>query len=225
MNSKASNLISLNYQGFEVGFTGDGWFNATAAAESYGKRPVDWLALDSTKEYITTLAEISKCEKSSLLKTKRGRYNGGTWMHPKLGVAFARWLDVRFAIWCDLQIDGLIRGNHPLYDRLKARDKSAVSFKFMNDVLKWVRMEEGKETLEHHYQNEAKLLNWLVTGKFKAVERDTLDAEQLALLTALEERNALLLAQRVKREDRKPRLAQFAQDWRNGQLLTLGRAA
>ena len=189
----ASNIIKLDYQGLDVGFTGDGWFNATAAAERFGKRPVDWLALDSTKDYIATLAEISKCEKSSLLKTKRGRHNGGTWMHPKLGVAFARWLDVRFAIWCDLQIDGLIRGNHPHYDRLKARDKSAVSFRFMNDVLKLVRLEDGKETLEYHYQNEAKLLNWLVTGEFKAVERDTLDAGQLSLLNALEKQNAILL--------------------------------
>lgn len=31
-------------------------------------------------------------------------------MHPKLGVAFARWLDLRFAVWCDLHIDALLRG-------------------------------------------------------------------------------------------------------------------
>ena len=55
--------------------------------------------------------------------------------------------------------------------------------------------------------------------------RDTLDAEQLALLTTLEERNAVLLARRVNRDDRKQKLAQFAQEWRNGQPLTLGRAA
>ena len=225
MNPKASNVISLNYQGFEVGFTGDGWFNATIAADRFGKRVADWLENQETKEYIKALAQVLNVPKErDLIKAKRGR-NGGTWMHPKLGVAFARWLDVHFAIWCDLQIDGLIRGNHPHYDRLRARDKSAASFRFMNNVLRMVRLEDGKETSEYHYQNEAKLLNWLVTDEFKAVERDTLDAGQLALLTALEERNAVLLAQRVNRDDRKQKLAQFAQEWRNGQPLTLGRAA
>lgn len=55
-------------------------------AAHYGKRPVDWLALESTQEYVATLCELSNCEKSSLLKTKAGRHNGGTWFHPKLAV-------------------------------------------------------------------------------------------------------------------------------------------
>jgi len=170
-----SNIIRLDYQGFDQGFNEDGWVNATAAAERFGKRIADWLENQETKDYVKALAQILNVPKErDLIKAKRGR-NGGTWLHPKLAVSFARWLDVRFAIWCDVQIDGLVRGNHPHYDRLKARDKSAVSYKFMNDVLRMVRSEDGKETLEHHYQNEAKLLNWLVTDEFKAVERDTLD--------------------------------------------------
>ena len=82
------NLIPSNYNGSTISFDEDGWINATEIAARYGKRPVDWLALDSAKEYISTLAEISNCEKSSLLKTRRGRHNSGTWLHPKLAVAF-----------------------------------------------------------------------------------------------------------------------------------------
>lgn len=37
-------------------------------------------------------------------------------MHPKLAVRFARWLDIDFEIWCDEQIDVLIRGNVPVYN-------------------------------------------------------------------------------------------------------------
>jgi hypothetical protein len=33
--------------------------------------------------------------------------------HPKLAVVFARWLDVQFSVWCDLQIDKLLRGEAP----------------------------------------------------------------------------------------------------------------
>jgi len=35
----------------------------------------------------------------------------GTYLHPKLAVFFARWLDVRFAVWCDLMIDNILHGN------------------------------------------------------------------------------------------------------------------
>ena len=84
----AASVIHLDYQGTPVTFNESGWFNATVAAAHYGKRPVDWLALDSTQEYIETLADFSNCEKSSLLKTRAGRHNGGTWLHPKLAVPF-----------------------------------------------------------------------------------------------------------------------------------------
>lgn len=28
----------------------------------------------------------------------------GTWAHPKLAVFFARWLDVKFAVWCGFML-------------------------------------------------------------------------------------------------------------------------
>jgi len=220
-----SNIIALDYQGASLGFTNDGWFNATAAAERFGKRPVDWLALDSTQDYIATLAEFSKCEKSSLLKTRRGRYNGGTWMHPKLAVPFARWLDTRFAIWCDLQIDALIRGDHAHHDRLRARDAAAASFKVMAEVLRLVRSEAGKATQPHHYQNESRLVNWALAGEFKALDRAALGAADLALLAGLEARNAVLLARGVAYAARKTVLEQHALDWRDVEPRKIGRAA
>ncbi|WP_348240699.1 KilA-N domain-containing protein, partial [Salmonella enterica] len=35
---------------------------------------------------------------------------GGTWLHPKLSFAFARWCDTKFSVWCDLIIDSLLSG-------------------------------------------------------------------------------------------------------------------
>jgi hypothetical protein len=47
-----------------------------------------------------------------VLDVRRGSgvNGGGTWAHPKLAVFFARWLDVRFAVWCDLMVDEILRG-------------------------------------------------------------------------------------------------------------------
>lgn len=104
-----SNIIKYDFQGHLYSFRADGWFNATEAAARFGKRPVDWIKQDETRAYMSALSSVLKCDPGSLLATKRGRHDGGTWMHPKLAVAFARWLNVEFSVWCDLQIDAIIR--------------------------------------------------------------------------------------------------------------------
>lgn len=79
----------------------------TKAAQHFGKDVRDFMYADTTKEYIDAL---SKCGKfPQLVAASRGRY-GGTWAHPKLAVFFARWLDVRFAVWCDAVIEDILKG-------------------------------------------------------------------------------------------------------------------
>ena len=206
----AASVIHLDYQGTPVTFNESGWFNATVAAAHYGKRPVDWLALDSTQEYIETLADFSNCEKSSLLKTRAGRHNGGTWLHPKLAVPFARWLDVRFAIWCDVQIEGLFKGRHPHLDGRRARSQATASFKVMNDVVQMVRQESGKVTARHHFINEARLINGVLSGQFSALDRERLSESDLSLLANLEVRNSVLIGRGLPYAERKTLLRHHA---------------
>lgn len=133
-----SNIIKYDFQGNLFSFNMDGWFNATEAAAKYGKRLDHWLNNADTLDYVRALDEvlngyesnILNTRKSGYLKTMRGKY-GGTWMHPKLAVAFARWLDPKFGVWCDFQIEKIVRngvraqGNQdliPLYLRPDAAD-------------------------------------------------------------------------------------------------------
>lgn len=102
-------LVVREYKGAPYTFQGDGWFNATTAAKRYGKVPNEWLRLPETKAYIAALDEISNTGKSRIWQTTKRGNNGGTWLHPKLAVRFAQWLDVHFAVWCDMQIDGILR--------------------------------------------------------------------------------------------------------------------
>jgi hypothetical protein len=55
-------------------------------------------------------AHVESTDLSYGMATTQRGFNGGTWAHPKLAVFFARWLDVRFAVWCDMQIDKRLRG-------------------------------------------------------------------------------------------------------------------
>lgn len=192
-------LIKAEFNGTEIQFNDSGFFNATSAAAKFGKRAGDWIDLPSTQDYVSRLnTRIS----GDLILTKRGR-NGGTWLHPKLGVVFARWLDVDFAIWCDEQIDNIIHGTPEQTDWKALRHEAASSYKVMSAMLDARRQLDGKETKPFHYANEAKLVNWALTGEFKPIDREGLTSGELDLLAKLETSNTLLIGQGYGRNDRK----------------------
>lgn len=210
-------IVRAEYQGFEVFFKEDAWFNATVAAEHYGKRPIDWIRLDETQAYLKALASMLQCEPESLCKTRRGGNtrisgNAGTWLHPNLVVAFARWLTPDFAVWCDLQIHQILKGTHPHYDWKRLRHESKASNKALNGIVQMIRQEQGKAVESYHFSNEARLVNWALTGEWKGLDRDTLSLEQLDLLAKLEEYNAILLGRGIEQKVRKNILEQYAID-------------
>ena len=102
-----SNVIMTRPLGkFEVyQRTRDGMFNATSLlaqwnkAKNSNKRIQDFFENQNTKDFIEALMEEENLKVPNLayLKT-RGKYNGGTWMHPYLFVKFAMWLNPRFEV-------------------------------------------------------------------------------------------------------------------------------
>jgi hypothetical protein len=115
--------LTPSYEGQPVHFTGDGWINATQVAARFGKHLDDWLRLAETKSYMRALAKaLNAADVRELMRTRRGR-KGYTQLHPKLGVALARWCDTDFAVWCDLQIDHILRGGLSLWQK-EATDRS-----------------------------------------------------------------------------------------------------
>lgn len=115
-----TNIIATDYNGMPVSFTGDAWFNATAAAKHFDKRISHWLENAETQQYIAALADALNIRNpGDFVRTNRGR-NGGTWLHPKLAVAFARWCNAPFAVWCDLQIDHILRGGISVWQKAGA---------------------------------------------------------------------------------------------------------
>ena len=111
-----SNLLKYAYQGSEVTFSnGDNvMVNATQMAKAFGKRPNDWLNLQSTKDFLDELTITRKngnVEYQAVI-TKKGGLNpdeGGTWLTEDAAIEFARWLSPSFAIWCNDRIKELIK--------------------------------------------------------------------------------------------------------------------
>lgn len=97
-----------------VSFNEQGYLNAGTVAAKFGKAAKDYLKTQQTQEYITALAEFLSTGRKILVKENQlvtvinGGENRGTWLHPKLAVHFARWLDARFAVWCDMKIEEIL---------------------------------------------------------------------------------------------------------------------
>lgn len=226
-------ILKLDYQGLPVHADREAWFNATEIAAMFGKQPYEWLRLPETERYIQALCKReaekqadsntgkSRIIKSRFIKAKRGNA-GGTWLHPKLAVAFARWCDIDFALWCDEQIEALISSGR---EWGKVRAQSSIGYQVMSEILQSKRQAEGKATLPHHYGNEALLCNAALTGQFKPLERDRLDKAGLSLLTRLEARNAALIGSGMGYRERKAALFDMAASYRHGMAAILRKRA
>ena len=110
-------IQNLSFGNVAVSFRQDGFLNATAISQHFGKLPKDYLTTEQTQQYIAALAEsLSErtkilTDKNQLVIIKKGGAEQGTWLHPKLAIHFARWLDPRFAVWCDEQIEQILSGS------------------------------------------------------------------------------------------------------------------
>jgi hypothetical protein len=207
----ATGVIPFDYQGQAVAFNADGWINATQAGAQFGKRPNDWLALPSTVEYLEALNRRTVTRLSGIgwVLVKRGGKNQGTWLDPKLAVKFARWLSVDFEIWCDEQIDGLLRGTHkPL---ATARREASIGYRAMCDALAISYQACGKVPQRHHFINEARLIGAVIADAFDGRTRDQLSASELELVTLVELRESVLIAQGMPFAERKANLLGCAQ--------------
>jgi hypothetical protein len=101
-----------NGQSIQIPFMADAFFNATVAAKPFDKSPKDWLKTEDTQAYIGAIRRKILLEENQLVRVANGAPStgGGTWLHPKLGVVFARWLNADFAVWADEQITAILSG-------------------------------------------------------------------------------------------------------------------
>lgn len=90
-----------------------------------------------------------------------------------------------------------------------SRRKVATSFQRVCDTLKEVRADQGKETAPHHYATEAKLINWVLFGRFEAVDREGLAPSDIKLMSQVEDRDAFLIARGRTYGERKAELPGF----------------
>jgi len=94
---------------------------------------------------------------------------------------------------------------------IKERIANSIEYRLMSETLQEVRKLQGKSTEKHHYSNEARLINWAMTGRFSAIDRTNLSADDLDLLLALQQRNSVLIGAGMSYRDRKESLRIFCE--------------
>lgn len=119
----------------------------------------------------------------------------------------------KYFIECEKRLLKLEK-NRSTKDWLQIREENKLSNKMMNRMLQDVRKENGKKTEKHHYQNENKLINAVMTGNFKGIDRDKLSGDDLVLMQELQLLNTKLIARNFIYPERKTELFAFAENWR-----------
>lgn len=98
------------------------------------------------------------------------------------------------------------------------RHAIASSSKVMAGMLEYVRAAIGKATDPRHYMNEHKLINYLLTGKFKGLNREKLNATQLDFLAHFELRDAIFIGIGMTYDQRKEALGREAMVWKAARI-------
>lgn len=80
-----------------------------AAGSPSGRAPPDWIALASSQEFIACV-EAGLNAGISGIKTRKGRYGGGTEAHWQVGLAYAKYLSPEFHMWCNTVVRDRMEG-------------------------------------------------------------------------------------------------------------------
>ncbi len=184
-------IMKRNLNGFHIRQNSKtGMFNANDLldiANVLGKKQKKmqkYMSLKSTEEFKKALlqdinsnnpktGDLEIAQEEAILKSLRGKVNGGTWMHPYLFVDFAMWLSPEFKLTCIKWV----------YDNLIInRNQAGDYYKELTGALK----EKYDYNDPFVYQREAKTLNKIAFGVVESGLRQVATAEQLDLLNRLQ---------------------------------------
>ena len=84
------------------------WLNATDVAKRHNKRLDKYFSNLETIQYMERLRVLTPTKMGELKLSKEGRY-GGTYIHESLVIHFARWINIDFAIACDMFMKNTIK--------------------------------------------------------------------------------------------------------------------
>ncbi|MDO9271087.1 MAG: KilA-N domain-containing protein [Methylobacter sp.] len=188
------------------------FFNATLIASQFDKLPKDWLRTEQAKEYIRIISQKENKPFENLTRITKGGKFPGTWLHHRLTLVFARWLNTEFEYdldrWIESRVEDELR-------RKQHRLELKTGFLPLTNAIQAAHI----DLKPYHFSNECDLINRLVTGmsakKFKQVRgvesvRDALTAAESQLMDKLQRQDTSLIELGFSYEERKRLLIKYA---------------
>lgn len=105
MKELVYNGTLIRDQGDDLSLT-DMW---KAAGSPVGKDPAQWLALQSTGEFVDHICALHNTTKNHIIRATRGK-GGGTWAHWQIGMAYAKYLKPEFHAFCNTVVRERMEG-------------------------------------------------------------------------------------------------------------------
>jgi hypothetical protein len=121
-----------------------------------------------------------------------------------------------------MQIDALLRGDGKPW--ASARREAAIGHRAVCDALALHYEARGKTPQRHHFINESRLINEVITGAFAGRNRDQLNVAELELVTLAELRDTALIGTGMPYAERKANLLEYVRQLQGRHLLG-GKAA
>ena len=152
-------LIVKEYLGNGIEFKvvdGEVYANATSMCKPFGKLAKDWLKTAQTQRYISALEQKENNPNGFTISSKGGIVeNSGTWIHEKLVLRLASWLDVELELWIDEQISTLLREGEV---KIVKQDSYMIDNP-VDRAKRWIEEYEEKLALENKIQEDAPLVS------------------------------------------------------------------
>ena len=109
----------------EIAFSDDRHFmRVNEIAAEFNRKPNAWMRNSRTREYMDALLEdLSERDENphnayetrlDLIMVRLEGRSQGTWIHPELVLNFAKWVNPRFAVWCEQIIKQILKDTHPV---------------------------------------------------------------------------------------------------------------
>jgi hypothetical protein len=146
------------------------YFNATQICKHFNRDISKFMRTDGTKEYIEKMEIFLNSPKKAYLKnpikmvkTVRGKYHSGTWLHSKMFIKFARWISVDFEIAMDNLVSTLITHSNEL-----KLERASTKFNFtpLTDAIRdiYIPAQTNDKSKQYAYSTLSNLINIIALG-------------------------------------------------------------
>ena len=187
-----------------------------AAGHEKRHAPSYWLANQQTADLISKLSDTG-----IPVSTQKGGRRQGTYVCKELVYAYAMWISADFHLKVIRAYDALVNNQVELAQQQVQRERARLESRYLNDAVKFNRLDNGQPVKHYHFSNEYDLINRIALGctakQFRARHglapneaiRDHLTPLEMQCITHLQNIDTGLIEAGMTFQKRKERLSRI----------------